>query len=864
MKKKQIRKLLILAFSIWMMFEPLAVSIVQAQGFEVPTPKKVQKDITADMDTDQFVMPKDYLDVMLTSLGKTREEIEDKSSGDAFMVLANAWNLMDGSAQEAVTFYYVIGKVLDARDALDVTVKGLKPILDILPDICGSLTLFLVRESLGSYSKVMTGFFRGAAHMVERTANVAAAMEKYGIQAIELIEKGTGTPDDINGLCEWLTKAPSGSGGAKAFETVGKVMTGIGIACEIISLCVNINNLATSETIAGGSKGAGGFTWSDTKEVIGALGSIASLVCMFLAPPAGTICGIVVLAVLLVTKALDEIGNERKDWLKAYQGSHWFLYSNDEKYKLFFDNPGAWKGTKALAWTEAEKNFGKALQGQNSSAGEAAARLKDAQDKAVKQGKLMTWYQSRPAPFSSFSPTEFKEIWRLKADYMSWKPAEEKKGFMDNFWSTVGDAVKDSIAPGGIIGSTLRKWLSKYGTEKAFEQRLKEFQKEMCYFNPDYALLWRFRKHAGVGLGAQNQDPEWIKGKMPSMVFLRIQQAPFNYLPLLEITDWTDEILRTGIFADSFLCGIKTLAALKDMMKQQNTDIEKALKDFGTKAEKLETVLELAKKEREAIQKLIDAPDKTETSATETEKKNKKELLKSLKNLKFISDADYDELLQVAEKEKTVEKAKEALELVLMDRPGALAFGAVAAIIRGIGIKQNLDKAAIYKWYGEYRKKGSDAVAKINPVFKKYLEEGKCLEIEGKNFLERIGNAIANFFGGIDPPVKDYEHYRNLYLKEAQKFGNLANSSMIQTEYIPDYSGMGMGTFVDFQKTPKELFDLLAKVNTELKAWNTLAGKAASKLTGVTVKWESGNSMYGPYEIPSGLDCTQAIELPTP
>lgn len=806
------RRLFPLCLALLLAIEPLALEVHQAQAMQPPQPRRVKKLVDVRTDPASLVLPPVYLQQRLAMLGKNQQDIETKSYADAFQLISQSVNLLDDSSTDAIGFYAALSTVLNIKGTLATYGQTANVLLQALDQAAPALTLFFVRQSVGPFHQVVQKFFRATAHMTERLQGV----EKIGGIINDLLDPA-GLASNRQDLCQWFAKSSATDRLGAARQWGKRVLAVIGIVAEVLNLGMAITALNTSESLSGGARGFGGWTYEEVKNGISALGSVVSLFCMACLPPAGTIASLIFLAVTLTLMGFDAIGNQRKKWLEAYRNSHWFLYTTDKNYKLFFDNPFHFRGAKSLLWMRADTYYRNLLAKQSPEAGKVAENLRKVQAATRDQGILMTWYQSRPAPTQDLS--ELKDLYRLKADYMQWKPTQAEatrvgKSNWDIFWEAFGRSV-------GYIND-------HPAMDDRMRRRLQTYQHQYCYFNPDFLLYWKFIKFAT----AQSKGGKrWIEEPFPSLLFLRIQEAPFHYLPLLETDAWSLDLLRSAFQADAFLCGIKHLAALQGMVKGHVEKFSALATDLGKNRDKSLANYRRIAQEREALHALLNLPDVQAG-------------LKKLREAKIIDQATERNLGKL-KKSEVIDKLKPQLEHLFMDRPGCLAYAAADCVISAVILKQHCDVATILQRYGEFRGQALKKVANLPVGFQKMINEGKLL-----NLQQNWGESLQNFLGGVEPPAKEYLHYLNLYKSEVSRY--LAKVREPFTMKISGKGGKSIGGYV--------LSEDLKKYNDELGQWKALSAKMKADYPALTIKWHGHPTMWGPYKIP--VDYLKPLALP--
>jgi hypothetical protein len=99
------------------------------------------------------------------------------------------------------------------------------------------------------------------------------------------------------------------------------------------------------------------------------------------------------------------------------------------------------------------------------------------------------------------------------------------------------------------------------------------------------------------------------RGGIFDVVGLRIEQSPFNYIPLVGIDSgvWSEDLLIEAFDADAFQIGVKELMYFKEQIKFAHEQVKDAIKETDKMVEQMRDVhLKHAEKVRKALEKLVD------------------------------------------------------------------------------------------------------------------------------------------------------------------------------------------------------------------------------------------------------------------
>ena len=130
---------------------------------------------------------------------------------------------------------------------------------------------------------------------------------------------------------------------------------------------------------------------------------------------------------------------------------------------------------------------------------------------------------------------------------MSWKPNEEEATREQNrgFWGKVGAAINPMTYiswAGDKINSIKYNKLSKEGMEKAV-------------FNPDFVLIKKYQAYVTANKLIKAENEPDNNNDFYRAIGLRIEQAPFNYIPLvaIDMAAWNDDLLVDAFNCDAYI-----------------------------------------------------------------------------------------------------------------------------------------------------------------------------------------------------------------------------------------------------------------------------------------------------------------------
>ncbi|HOT30419.1 MAG TPA: hypothetical protein PLU72_19755 [Candidatus Ozemobacteraceae bacterium] len=805
-----------------LILEPAMIQAIDLSPLGIQTIREQNVRIGVQTPESELLLPHEQLELIIKQFGRTQQELEDQALAEAMFILLHTYDLFTQEAAETFSF---LGAIQDFRSQwgnmrgtsdLPGASRAVGALGSLLDDFVVHITSFFVAESGKPHART---FIQNCWNALAASSKRFDQLWKTGKapvnQVIQVLDNFSGTPDSwdtTKGWVRWLKKVGQGQSAQTAAENIANTAMSIGVAFYLIGIFTSVTTLLTSEDTRGGARL---FSYENVKTTVDLYFSYVALVFMLVpSNPISMIAGFVMLAeALIVRPTLDYIGDRRQAWVKAYKSSHLFLYNKDDVYRKFFEGKDSLKPEeRSLAWVKADKLYPPILNSQPASAGEVKKRLIDVYTAARHQGILMAYYQSPrrdTSQFPSYSLIQLKQMWKQKADYMSWKPDKEnlKQNIeTDPNYKKMVDAVNKPSRSNPVTSN------------KRFLATAKQ-AKELCFFNPDFALIWRLRQYGGAKVNAiVSQDPFF------GLVYLRMQQAPFHYLPLLENQDWTSSVLRAGLSADMFLSGVKTLASLYSMLKMLSPANEEMAQKSVKEFDHVWRAIFEGRKLSRLVGRLIAYADDPS--------KLPKDLESELREADVLDDATLTALRSCKSSSEFAGKIGPRLRYLSWRWPGLLGYAAVAAVTLGYTYKKAIDRHAILKAYLDVRAEALNTPQTI-PLqsLRRFLIEGKCLESE---------NQFQDWLAGIHPPAADYQHYLNLCRQE------IGTGLMLNQLFQGDTDAASY-----IRKT-------LSEANAALGEWKKLADKLDG--IGIKVKWPSSHKMYGPYEFPANISLSVPIK----
>lgn len=519
--------------------------------------------------------PGEYLHEITLALGANPEEIEEQSYAQWFMLLTNVLIMLDPKATDVMSLQHSINKTLNTAEKIRNYSNQVPKVVNLVEKIAGfgfkhfpraaspkmQNMLFKVQNAMSMLGKKqgMINLHQGTSYMKSPYRRGASACKQW-------YKKGAPLVDNSRSLSSIQTSAMK----------VGSVL----------QIVAGVMELSRFNQALGEDAGAPGFATVQ----IGINGAILIATALMAWPPPGawTVAAFIIIGAWeVIKKTLNYVGGKIEKWHKSYADSLNFLRETDDEFRAFYDhNPGA--NSSAIPGSDSdlidplERSaalvFADELQlslSESPGEGDIAERQQELVKNIRAQGLLSTWYYQQ-ADAARMLPGDIEDlytIWNHRADYMAWKPKKPKWGW--NPIALVGDSL--SWAGNTVMEDIL-------GTHDQLVEDKKKYP-EMALFCPDFALMILFRRF--VTSQAQNE----MNGEIPELLSLagiRIEQSPFNYMPLIEIynnnfNNWNDEIIGQSFAADSLIVAAKEMPYLVEQL------------NFSTKNYENSTMLTMAK-----------------------------------------------------------------------------------------------------------------------------------------------------------------------------------------------------------------------------------------------------------------------------
>ena len=770
MKRKLFRRVVSVILAFLIFFEPFAIQIVKAQS--LPEPTVINEEVGL-MDPADVLAPHDYLDAMLELRGKNRDQVELRAWGEWQALINSSYLVIDEGATDVFGLY----------DALKVA-KDIKSTTCSVGDIIGKVW---------KYAHMTTAFFDklNKTNRAHTALSCWSRMNKWTEKGVELCKNSKSlnflsfccppscwhnTKNVSKGMDQywhWLQKK-GGKDVTTEINNAQGVARTIGIGFAIIGAALSIWNYAKNE-----DRDVGRWSYNRVKDLVAIGFALAGIVAMFCIPIVGQVLAIVTAIWGVLTMIGDMIGEFNKKWKNAYKNSYWYLYENDPEFKSFYDNRELLNNEeKSAAHILVEKNYADFKVKEAKDDDSVEARNSRVYIALEKQGVLTSYYNRKPYNLSDFNIKDLMELWEMKASYMAWKPTEAESKKKKSFWEKVGAAFNPK---------TYISWAAdKIGSRK-YKKYIENNEIERVMFNPDYVLNKKYQVYVTANK---------LNDGFYSMVGLRIEQSPFNYIPLLgiDMKNWNQKLLEEAVKADAFIVGQKEMAAIHNQIELTVQSLDKSIDEADDLVKEIDkNQLPHCKKVREFLDDFAEAYQKPNEENKSLFKKANK-----------LLDLDWDD-----SKKKTpaniLEACREDIEKALYYDPLALSQKAAEMVLLTITVKQQLDMGSIMNAYVEDKWEALNSFDKDfkNKDIIKYLKDGSFLSVKGGGFLDWL----AELYSSYDETEKTLKQIQ----KDVDKYNKLAGISASDKRK----------TFLFFKKSVTTPPELVTKINLELAQWRS-------------------------------------------
>ncbi|MBP5469020.1 MAG: hypothetical protein J6Z11_07215, partial [Candidatus Riflebacteria bacterium] len=434
-----------------------------------------------------------------------------------------------------------------------------------------------------------------------------------------------------------------------------------------------------------------------------------------------------------------------------------------------------------------------------------------------------------------FGTSRLLEMWNAKADYMAWKPTEEEATRDANrgFWGKLGKAINPMtyISWGGDkINSIKYNRLSKDGDPKV-------------YFNPDFVLMKKYQNWITSNKIIEDDEVEGNNNDFYRAIGLRIEQAPFNYIPLVEIdmAAWNDKLLLQAFNADAFFVGVKEMMYFRNMIAPVTNTVKDFTKEVTKNMKDVRESLNFFyndKKENGRYQALNEICKQYDYSP-DSEKAGK-DLLRH-KAVKHSFGWKWNKNNGECTPRNIIKVYWNDINLALsLDPLSVSQKGADCQLILDT-IQKNLDLATLMQALYDEKQEALETFDSdfTNKEFNEYLKENKFLDVNG--------GGIMDWLSGIYPAYKELQKYNKLYKKEIDKYAKAADESN------SGHNSFWFITWKDDDNHPREIVKdinmILEKYQGVVKRFEELSDELSKDGLSLNVSIKSDDAgVYTTYE----------------
>lgn len=774
MSRRDCNRLLVLLLAFLILIEPVALPVLRAA--ELPAPTINTENIPGIVNLDEVVAPADYLEYIMRLRGQTREDAEARAWGEWMMMLNSTYLLMDDGASDVFSFYEAM-KILRENSTV------LADVSDVVKTVIRFTTLgfsFAFRSRLmAETSNLIIGFMR--------LTNMAKAAQDWvdNNKVLDFMEFTAPPPcwnnpevagEGFKSYWRWVQNKTGKSNVASELSDSRGVARSFGVGLVIVGLAIDAWGIARSE-----DRSVGRTSYALTKHYVGAVLGLASLVAMFCTPFIGQIVLIAGFVWAVVTVVGDMIGEYNKRWKNAYKNSYWYLYENDPEFRSFYDNRAILKDEeKSVSLQLVDQHYGEFKVKAPVDGDSVEARNSRVYTALEKQGVLVSYYSQKGFSLPDFDLERLKQLWQMKADYMSWKPTEAETRDAKGFWGKVGRYVN----PMTYVG-----WLGNSIKEDEYKETVQKYNLQKVFFNPDYVLIKKYLNYTTANK---------LKGGIYDAVGLRIEQSPFNYAPLIGIEPgaWNEALLKEAFAGDAFLIGQKEIVYLRQQVNAAADKAEEFIEDMD------EAVAKIAGKDlpqTARIRKFLDALARA--WAADPDKASDRLFADGRR----IFGWRWTDAKKAKSPAAIITAFKKDIEKSLLHEPLSLAQKAAETVILMTTIKQQLDLAALMH---SYIKEKNASLQTFNETFK---SREVSLFLKDGTFLDVKGGTVSDWFSQIYSAYDETAKYLQLLDEDVTRFTGFADNANADSR----------DRLLWFDKEITHPSELLTMLNNELESWKS-------------------------------------------
>ncbi|KAF1082311.1 MAG: hypothetical protein GQF41_1032 [Candidatus Rifleibacterium amylolyticum] len=512
----------------------------------------------SEFSASEALAPGEYLEQVTGLMGGNTEEIESHSYAQWTLLLMNTLIMLDPKGTDVMTFQHSITKTLS-------TVNKVRGFAADLPKYVGWV------EKIAAFGfKYFPGSGANKFHQILLKVQNAMGMLGKTDRLRTLQQTATYMKSPYSkgvGACkQWYKKGTPLVDGSQQLSGLQTGAMKVGSVLQIISGIMELSRVPGAL-----ANDAGTPSFETVQIAINGAILIATALMAWPPPGAWTVAAFIIIGAWeLIKGTLNKIGDTIEKWHKSYADSLNFLRETDDKFAAFYDenidaNSCPMPGDDSPLIDPLERSAAlvfadelKAALEENPGEGDIAERQQELVKNIRAQGILSTWYYQQDEATRLLPPNieDLYLIWNHRADYMAFKP--KKPSWSWNPINLIGDGL------GWLAGTALESFL---GTHDQFVDDKGKF-KELALFCPDFALTVLFRRYVTSQAHSENigEIPEHL-----SLTGVRIEQAPFNYMPLIEIynnnfSNWSTEIIGQAFAADAFMTAAKEMPYLTEQL----------------------------------------------------------------------------------------------------------------------------------------------------------------------------------------------------------------------------------------------------------------------------------------------------------
>ncbi|PKL49454.1 MAG: hypothetical protein CVV42_05565 [Candidatus Riflebacteria bacterium HGW-Riflebacteria-2] len=744
----------------------------------------------SEFTASEALSPGEYREQITGLMGGNAEEIETHSYAQWTLLLMNALIMLDPKGTDVMTFQHTITKTLS-------TVNKIRGFSADLPKYVGwveKVAAFGFKYFPGSGANKFHNMLlkvQNAMNMLGKTDRLRT-LQQTATYMKSPYSKGT------SACKQWYKKGTPLVDGSQQLSGLQTGAMKVGSVLQVISGIMELSRVPGAL-----ANDAGTPSFETVQIAINGAILIATALMAWPPPGAWTVAAFIIIGAWeLIKGTLNKIGDTIEKWHKSYADSLNFLREADGKFAAFYDenidaNSCPMPGDASPLIDPLERSSAlvfadelRAALDESPGEGDIAERQKELVKNIRAQGILSTWYYQQEEASRLLPPNieDLYIIWNHRADYMAFKP--KKPSWSWNPISLVGDGL------GWLAGTALESFL---GTHDQFVDDKGKF-KELALFCPDFALIVLFRRFVTSQAHSESigEIPEHL-----SLAGVRIEQAPFNYMPLIEIynnnfSNWTTEIIGQAFAADAFMTSAKEMPYLIEQINyakknNEQTTMHTLAKTVGANivsdnpkeivigilAESLQKQLEGSARMRAQFDALLEAYNEDKHAEIKDKRidysfngdsdhfKLGKEIFKGKKmhdelgpfvmNMGVAIPEFWSGILkgedEQADPERIFSTYAEEIQNSLQLNLNSLGISGVDMVKLGVQLKNELDVLALAR---DNLKDKEQALASLDEIFTNSAM--KTLVTKGE-FLDVSRDWFSNFLSSYDPPKDMFKHH---------------------------------------------------------------------------------------------------------